>query len=96
MANYNTNDQALLTYLEELKSKTQSVVDNETHNLHFWTTGEYKNHQNSFFNVNDEQVEFYIKNAMERLEPLQHRLEWLDIQIQNIHFSAKFEQIKNS
>jgi hypothetical protein len=82
-----SNEQALLTYLEELKSQTLSAIGTETNVMNFWVSGKYQEYVDSgdMMKSTKEQVQFYIKNAMERLEPLQHRLEWLQSQINSIN-----------
>jgi hypothetical protein len=81
-----SNEQALLTYLEELKSQTLSSIGTETNVMNFWSSGKYQEYVDSgdMMKATKEQVQFYIKNVMERLEPLQHRLEWLESQINEI------------
>jgi hypothetical protein len=80
----NSNEQALLTYLEEQKEKTQSLLSVENHNLWYWKSG---NHfKDAELQLTNDQVDFLIKNSEERIKPLKFRLEWLEKQIEDFNF----------
>jgi hypothetical protein len=86
MANYTTNEESLLTYLEELKEQTLSSVRMEEKTLNFWVSGEYKEYVDSgdITKPTNHQVDFYITNCENRLNPLRFRLNWLESQIKQI------------
>ena len=86
MANYNTNETALLTYLEELKSQTLSSVRMEEETLNYWVSGEYQKDvdKGSSMQPTNYQIDFYITNCENRLNPLRFRLMWLENQIKEI------------
>lgn len=83
MANYKTNEEALLTYLEELKSQTLSSIFTETEVHNYWASGEYKKEPN-FSSITKHQFDFFITNSQNRLKPLRFRLNWLESQINEI------------
>ena len=80
----NSNEQALLTFLEEQKEKTQSLLNAENHTLWYWKSGNYLKDAN--MRLTNNQVDFLIKNAEERIKPLKFRLEWLEKQIEDFNF----------
>jgi hypothetical protein len=80
----NSNEQALLTYLEEQKKQTQSSLTSETHTLWYWKSG---NHfKDAELQLTNSQVDFFITNGEKRSEELKDRLEWLEKQIENFNF----------
>jgi len=81
----NSNEQALLTFLEEQKEKTQSMIIVEVNNHNHWASGEWKTDLNSY-TITDEQVDFFINNSLNRIKPLQFRLKWLESQIEDFNF----------
>ena len=86
MVNYNTNEEALLTYLEELKEQTLSSVRMEENALNFWVSGEYQEYvdNGNITKPTNHQVDFYITNIQNRLNPLRFRLNWIESQINEI------------
>jgi hypothetical protein len=86
MVNYNTNEEALLTYLEELKEQTLSSVRMEEQTLNYWVNGEYQKDVDSGYltHPTNHQVDFYITNCENRLNPLRFRLNWIESQINEI------------
>lgn len=80
----NSNEQALLTFLEEQREKTQSLLSVENHTLWYWKSGNYL--KDVDMRLTNGQVDFLIKNAEERIKPLKFRLEWLDKQIEDFNF----------
>jgi hypothetical protein len=84
MANYNTNEESLLKYLEELKEQTLSSVRMEEKTLNYWVSGEYKKDLDGGMIVTNYQIDFYITNCENRLKPLRFRLMWLEGQIEEI------------
>lgn len=89
MANYNTNEESLLTYLEELKSQTLSSVRMEEKTLNYWVNGEYKKDMNGT-QMTNHQIDFFISNCENRLKPLRFRLMWLEGQIEEITMLSIF------
>ena len=83
MANYNKNEEALLTYLEELKEQTLSAIFKETEVHNYWASGEYKK-DSSLSSITKHQFDFYTTNSQNRLKPLRFRLMWLEGQIEEI------------
>ena len=84
MVNYNTNEQSLLFYLEQesLKTNSQLVKEVEVHN--YWASGEYKKDLSNFGVMTNDQIDFFITNCENRMNPLRFRLMWLESQIKNI------------
>ena len=80
----NSNEQALLTFLEEQKEKTQSLLNAENHTLWYWKSGNHL--KDTEMRLTNGQVDFLIKNAEERIKPLKFRLEWLEKQIEDFNF----------
>lgn len=81
----NSNEQALLTYLEEQMEQTQSQIIAETTTHNHWASGEWKTDLN-IHTITDSQVDFYITNSLNRIKPLQFRLKWLQSEIENFNF----------
>ena len=86
MANYNTNEESLLTYLEELKAQTLSSLRMEEETLDYWLSGDYQKDVNSggMMQPTNHQIDFYITNCENRLKPLRFRFNWLKSQIKEI------------
>ena len=86
MANYNTNEESLLTYLEELKAQTLSSLRMEEETLDYWLSGDYQKDVNSggMMQPTNHQIDFYITNCENRLKPLRFRFNWLKSQINEI------------
>ena len=96
MKNQNTNEESLLTFLEELKEQTISSITKEVETRDYWVSGRYQKDVDSG-HVNrptNGQVDFYITNCKNRLKPLNFRLDWIKLQIENVKFSQKFETIR--
>jgi hypothetical protein len=83
MANYNTNEESLLKYLEELKEQTLSSVRMEEETLNYWVSGEYKKHMTGT-QMTNHHIDFFISNCENRLKPLRFRLNWLEGQINEV------------
>jgi hypothetical protein len=90
----NSNEQALLTYLEELRTKTQSSLTMENGNLWYWKSGNHFQND-EFKNLTNSQVDFFITNTENRIKPLRFRLEWLDTQISNLQSLISLTQPNN-
>ena len=81
----NSNEQALLTYLEEQKEQTQANINVEVNVHNHWASGKWKTDLNTHL-ITDEQVDFFITNSLNRIKPLQFRLKWLESQIEDFNF----------
>ena len=79
----NSNEQALLTYLEEQRTKTQASLTSENGILWYWKSGNWIK-EIDFKTVTNEQIDFFITNTENRIKPLKVRLEWLETQISNL------------
>lgn len=79
----NSNEQALLTYLEEQMEQTQSLLTSEYHTLWYWKSGNHFK-DDELKQLTNSQVDFFITNTEERIQPLKLRLEWLESQISNL------------
>ena len=86
MANYKTNEESLLTYLEELKSQTQNLITSESHTMWYWKSANYIKDvkAGNIIHPTNGQVDFFITNCENRLKPLRFRLMWLESQINEI------------
>ena len=87
----NSTQQALLTYLEEQKEQTKSSLRSQNHTNYYWKSFNYLK-DDELKNLTNDQVDFLIKNAEERIKPLKFRLEWLDKQIEDFNFFKSFNQ----
>ena len=95
MKNQNTNEESLLTYLEELREQTISSITKEVETRDYWVSGRYEKDVIIPSNrPTNGQVDFYITNSKNRLKPLNFRLDWIKLQIENVKFSQKFETIR--
>lgn len=83
MANYTTNEQQLLSYLEEQHSQTKSQLIKEVEVINYWTSGDYKKDMIDTHITND-QIDFFIYNCENRMSPLRFRMKWLESQINQI------------
>jgi hypothetical protein len=90
----NSNQHALLTYLEEQKKQTKSSLSSQNHTNYYWKSFNYLK-DDELKNLTNEQVDFFITNGEKRSEELKDRLEWLELQIENVKFSERLERIKN-
>ena len=92
MANYNTNKESLLKYLEELKEQTQNLITSESHTMWYWKSANYIDDvkAGNMIHPTNGQVDFYITNCENRLKPLRFRLNWLEGQIEEIKMLSIF------
>ena len=81
----NSNEQALLTYLEEQKEQTQSLLTSENHTLWYWKSGNHFK-DDELKMLTNVQIDFFITNTENRIQPLKVRLEWLEKQIFDLNF----------
>ena len=79
----NSNEQALLTYLEEQRTKTQSSLTSENGILWYWKSGNWSK-EIDYKQLTNQQIDFFITNTENRIKPIKFRLEWLDTQISNL------------
>jgi hypothetical protein len=84
MANYRTNEQSLLSYLEEQLSQTESQYIKEVEVYGYWASGEYKKDSSNFGVMTNEQIDFFMTNTQNRMKPLMFRMKWLESQINEI------------
>ena len=90
----NSKEQALLTYLEEQREQTQSSLTSQNHTNWYWKSGNY--FKDAELQLTNSQVDFFITNGEKRSEELKDRLEWLELQIENVKFSERLERIQNN
>ena len=83
MENYTTNEQSLLSYLEELHSETKSQLINQVQIHTYWSSGEYKKDM-SGTQMTNHQIDFFITNSQNRMNPLRFRMNWLESQINEV------------
>ena len=81
----NSNEQALLTYLEEQHQQTKSLLTSESHTLWYWKSGNHFK-DDELKQLTNEQIDFFISNTESRIQPLKVRLEWLEKQIEDFNF----------
>ncbi len=81
----NSNEQSLLTYLEEQRQQTQSQLIKEVDTHNYWASGEYKKND-VWQNHTNDTIDFFIANCEKRIQPLRFRLEWLEKQIFDFNF----------
>jgi hypothetical protein len=91
----NSNSKALLTYLEEQKEQTKSSLRSQNHTNYYWKSFNYLK-DDDLKNLTNDQVDFFITNGENRSEELKDRLEWLEVQIENVKFSERLGRIKNN
>ena len=83
MANYNTNEDSLLKYLEEELLKTQTQYLSEVEVKDYWVSGDYKKDMIDT-HITNHQIDFFITNCENRMKPLMFRMKWLESQIAEI------------
>jgi hypothetical protein len=81
----NSNEQALLTYLEEQKEQTQSSLRIQNHTNYYWRSGKHFKDDELKLLTND-QVDFFITNGEKRSEELKFKLKWLQKHIEDFNF----------
>ncbi len=80
----NQNEKQLLTYLQSLVITTQSMIDSKKQSIELYED----------VKTSPRPSEDVIESVRESINPLMFRLEWLQLQIENINFSEKFETIR--
>ena len=79
----NSNEQALLTYLEEQHQQTKSSMISENHTLWYWKSGNHFK-DDEFKQLTNAQIDFFITNGEERVDQLHFILKWLEKEISNL------------
>ena len=85
MENYTTNEQSLLFYLEEESLKTNYQLVKEVEVYNYWASGEYKKDSSNFGVMTNDQIDFFITNSQNRINPIRFRMNWLEGQINEVY-----------
>jgi len=91
----NSNEQALLTFLEEQRQQTQSQLIKEVETHNYWASGEYKKND-VWQNHTNDTIDFFISNYEKRIQPLKVRLKWLESEIDNFNFNEDISEMEKS